>query len=101
MDLIVAIAATITLLIAAIAIVVLFNSWRRVHFRFGTRTMLLTCAFVAGTLFLILRFVSPLIAHRWAVQQIYNSGSTILFRKDVDRVDSGTNFFGDRNKDNP
>jgi hypothetical protein len=101
MDLIVLIAVTLTFLIAAIAIVMLLVRWHRNHFRFSMRAMLLTCTIIACTLFALLRFVLPLVAHRWAIQQVYESGGAVLFRKDEDKVTSGGSFYSDLDADNP
>ena len=61
--------------------------------------MLLACTLVGCALFVIIRFVEPIIRHRMAIQYIYSSGGAVLFRED-DRPNFG-GIYSDPTKDNP
>jgi hypothetical protein len=100
MDLVVITSAGAGIIIAVLALVILLIRWRRHQFRFSMRAMLAACTVVGCVLFAILRFVSPIIAHRWAIQEIYDSGGAVLFHQEDGGIPPG-GIYSDPDKDNP
>lgn len=90
-----AIATLLTLIVA----VYLFIRWRLNSYRFSLRTLLLTFTFACLALFVWVRFAMPIVAHRWAVQQLYRSGGAVLFREDY--IPKSGNIYSDPGTINP
>src|SRR4051812_24171088 len=83
MDLVVIVAAGATAIIALLTVVMLLIRWRRNEYRFSLRKLLAAFAIAACGLFGVMRFVMPIVAHRWAVYNIDRSNGRIQFREDV------------------
>src|SRR6476660_9332942 len=97
------IAIIAVLVVAAIAAVIvaiaLLMRWRRNRFQFSLRTMLVSFAVLGCALFVILRWIAPAVAHRWAIENIYSSGGAILFRDDFQS--GSANIYSDPSTANP
>jgi hypothetical protein len=100
MDLVAIAIAGIGFFIAVVTVAILLVRWRRHQFRFSMRAMLLASAIIGCAIFAILKFVSPIVAHRLAVQRIYDSGGAVLFGEDAGTIPPG-GLYSDLRKDNP
>jgi hypothetical protein len=98
MDLIVIAVAGAAVLLVVLAAIILLIRWRRNRFRFSIRSLLLLFALIGAALFALMRFVTPIVAHRWAIKNIYDSGGGLLFREDYN-PDSST-VYSDKRKAN-
>jgi hypothetical protein len=95
---IVALVATAAIVAACIAIV-LFIRWRRNRFQFSIRALLMSFVALACALFAYMHWIAPMVAHRWAIQNIYSSGGAVLFREDFQP--GSANIYSDPSKANP
>src|SRR5262245_40766672 len=99
MDLLVFILAALLGLLALIVAGMQFVRWRRNRYRFSVRALLVSFLILGCALFASLHWIAPMIAHRWAIQNIYSSGGAVLFRDDF-QPGSG-NIYSDPSKANP
>src|ERR1043165_9568197 len=97
MDLIVIAVAGAASLVVLLAAVVLLIRWRRNRYRFSSHALLLLFVLIGCSLSALMRFVLPSVAHRLAIQNIYDSGGSVLFREDYNR--DPTNLYSDPRKD--
>jgi hypothetical protein len=77
----------------------LFIRWRRNRFQFSIRALLMSFVALGLALFAYLHWIAPMVAHRWAIQNIYTSGGAVLFRDDF-QPGSG-NIYSDPSTANP
>jgi hypothetical protein len=99
MDIVVIAIASTGILVAIATAIAFFIRWRRNRYRFSLRAMFFLVTLVGCVIFATMRFVVPIVSHRWAVQNIYSSGGGLLFRDDYE-PDSGQ-IYSDPRKANP
>ena len=98
-DLVVIVVLVAAAIVAACAAIMLFIRWRRNRFQFSIRALLVSFVALSCGLFAYMHWIAPLVAHRWAIQNIYSSGGAVLFRDDF-QPGSG-NIYSDPSTANP
>jgi hypothetical protein len=98
-DVVVIAALAAAAIVAVGAAIVFLVRWRRNRFQFSIRTLLVSFVAFGCPLFAYMHWIAPMVAHRWAIQNIYNSGGAVLFRGDF-QPGSG-NIYSDPSKANP
>jgi len=98
MDIVVSAAAVAAVLFAMALAIAIFLRWRRNRYRFSLRSLLISFTIIGCSIYTVVRFVVPIVMHRWAVQQMYYAGG-ILFHDDY-QPNSGS-IYSDPRTANP
>jgi hypothetical protein len=98
-DVVVIVVVVAAIIVAACAAIVLFIRWRRNRFQFSIRALLVSFVALSCALFAYMHWIAPMVAHRWAIQNIYSSGGEVLFRDDFQP--GSANIYSDPSKANP